>query len=271
MGTRSLLSPKIQLKVSGTYRNELTDGTVVSISQPNINFAQTLTDGVAANMANRCWQTSGTILAGEQATFDLYAMTGVDIGAGAGNDALGQSVLQECIVAIIIQNDNGVADAGDLEILPAASKGWTPIGSHTVATGGSLKGNGFLAKVQTAEGGLNVVDGTSHRITLRAVSGDVDYTIAILARDRDYESSSSSSSESSISSVSSSSSSLSSSVSSSSSSSQSASVSSISTSSSSESSISTSSVSSSSSSESSASSESHSSSSSSSESSSSVS
>jgi hypothetical protein len=161
----------------------------------------------------------------------------------------------EEIVLIAIVNENAVTAAGQLEVKPADSEGWDPIGIHTVALGGALRGQGSLVKVQLAESGFDITPANNHRITLKANGGAVNYSVYIIGRHDDGESSSSSSS---LSSLSSSSSSSSSSISTSSISTSSASSSSQSTSSSS---ISTSSESSSSSSMSSSSSQSESSSS----------
>jgi hypothetical protein len=207
MGTRSLTSAKITVLATGTLNNLLTDGTITaSASQPDLNYKPTIRNGVGDNEANRSYQASGTLANGEQATFDLATMAGTDIGAGSGVDALGQAIDFANIAAIIVRNDNAVDAVGDLEVFPASSHGWTPIGTHTVATGGSLQGQGILAKIQMSEGGFDVdVAGHSHRITLRANGGSVDYILYIMARSDDETSSSSSSSESSVSSSSSSS------------------------------------------------------------------
>jgi hypothetical protein len=251
MGTRSLSGTKITTKISGTLNN-LVDSSVSSqINVPNLNFSLSLANGVSANQANRSWQSINRTLAeGVQETLDLYDMAGLDIGAGEGKDGLGQDVVFEEIVVIHIFNENVVTAAGQLEVVPASSEGWTPIGSHTVASGGALKGQSWLTKGCPAEDAFDINEASSHRITFRAVGGSVTYSIYLLARHDDDESSSSSSTSSSSSSVSSVSSTSSSSSSSSSSSvsSLSASSSSISTSSSSSSSESSSSISTSSSS-----------------------
>lgn len=283
--TRSLSGPKISAKMSSTYQNTLTDLSVVSITQPSFNYAKTLTSGVEENQANRTWQSVNRVLENMyQEIFDLYDMSGIDIGAGVGMDALGQAVVFEEIVAIAIVNENAIGAAGELEIFPSTSNGWKPIGNHTVATGGALSGQGCLFKANVAAGGFDVEQAAGSRITIRANGGSVTYSIYIIARHDDEASSSSSSTSSSMSTSSTSASSgsssslssssmsaSSSSVSTSSMSTSSISISSISTSSSSTSSLSASSLSSSSLSSSSTSSTSSNSSSSQSESSSSVS
>lgn len=249
--TRNLSGPKLNVKLSGTYQNTLTDLAVVSITQPTLNYSKTLTGGVSANQANRVWESKNRTLADTyQEIIDLYDFTGVDIGAGAGKDALGLDIIMEEVIAIAIVNENLVTEDGQLEIFPSASNGWQAIGSHTVANGGALLGQGCLFKSNVAENGFNVEKDEGSRITLRASGGSVTYSIYILGRSDDEESSSSSSSTSSMSTSSTSGSSSSSSsrssisTSSTSSSSTSISTSSISTSSISTSSSSTSSVSS---------------------------
>ncbi len=243
---RSLSGAKIAVKLTASVVNTLNDTTAIQGSQPSLNFSANIADGISVGQANRGWHSkSRTILEDEQEVIDLATFEGLDIGAGDGNDCLGQALTLEEVVAIVVQNENAAGVAGHLEIVPADSEGWLAIGSHTVANGGALLAQGLLVKYQPAADGFDVA-GSNHRITFRAVGGDVSYGIYMLGRHDDEESSSSSSSLSS-SSVSTSSSSIStSSISTSSNSSSSISTSSSSTSSQSTSSQSTSSNSSSS-------------------------
>jgi hypothetical protein len=272
--SEQISSVKLQIKMTGSLTNTLTDGSAATVSCPNANYSDSITNGLGSGSADRSWQkVNGSIAEhGEQIVFDLEDMEGIDIGAGAGLDALGQAVDWENIVALIVVNENAAGAAGLLEVLPADDEGWTPVGSHTQAVGGALKPQGILCKYQPEEGGLDI-SATSHRLTLRAYGGAVTFSIYILARTGDLETSSSSVSSSSSSTSSTSSQSVSSSSSSISTSSSSGSMSSSSLTSSvsSASSVSSQSVSSSSSSTSSVSSVSSVSSSSSSQSSSSLS
>lgn len=224
---RSISGTKVTLNVSGSYINTLTDGTLTTIGHPQLGFSAILTSGIGDNQANRIWQSTGrTLVNFARETFNLNDMDGTtNIGAGAGNDSLGQTVDFEEIVGIFITNDNAVTADGLLEIIPDPdTNGWTPIGEHDVANGGALSGGGVLAKFAPAEAGFDVNPGTSENIRFRASGGDVTYSIYVIARNDDNESSSSSSSSistssSSVSSLSGESSSSSSSISTSSSSS----------------------------------------------------
>jgi len=197
MSDRSTSGARINWKLSGVFRNTLTDTTIPQVSQPDAAYNISLTDGVQASQANRVWQSkSRELSSGANEVLDLYDMGSIDIGGGAGADALGQPVDFEEIVAILITNDNGIAADGQLEIEPDATAGWTPIGIHTAATGGALRGQGCLAKAQPAEAAFDVEDAVSHRIKITANGGDITYSIFIFARNDDDDSSSSSSSSS---------------------------------------------------------------------------
>jgi hypothetical protein len=142
-------------------------------------------------------------------------MTGLDIGAGSGNDALGQALTVEEAVGIIIQHVSG---DGALQIEPGSSNALNCFGSGlTVANGGALKAGGCAMLWNPGADGIDL-SSTKKNLKFTAVSGDVVYSVFVLGRHDDDESSSTSSASSS-SSTSSSSSSASSSSSSSSSSS----------------------------------------------------
>ncbi|KKN88374.1 hypothetical protein LCGC14_0249370 [marine sediment metagenome] len=240
MANRSLTSPKVTLQVQATINNTMDDGVVASGAM-NGNVSDTLTNGVSVAQANRAFQWKNkTLDVGDPLDFDVYNFTGLDQGSGNQNDVVGQDLIMEEIVSIMIVNENAEGTAGELEISPSSVNGWTPIGTHTLATLGFLRAQAVLAKHQPDTDAFPVTNGSNHRIRLRALTATVTYSIYILGRHDDDESSSSISTSSSSSSISTSSSSQSSiSTSSSSQSSISTSSSSISTSS-----ISTSSVSS---------------------------
>jgi hypothetical protein len=221
MASRTTASAKVTLQMSATIQNTMIDGQVASGAM-NANTSDSLDNGAEANQVNRGWQWKNKVLtSGSSVVIDVYDMAGQDMGAGLGRDIVGQSLAIEEIVAIKIKNENSVIAAGQLEIEPNETDGWTPIGFHTVPLGNALRGDGVTMQYQPAEQGLDVVDGSASKIKLTAVGGNVTYSIYILGRSDDAVSSSSSSSISSSSLSSSSSSVTSSSSATSSSSSQS--------------------------------------------------
>jgi hypothetical protein len=185
MGTRRISGVNITVRLSGSLQNVLDDLSSVSVVQPSLNYSQSLSTGVGSGQANRSWQQSGTLADGAQVTLDLHDMVGIDLGAGAGLDALGQAINFDDLMTVLILNDNEVALPGRLEVLPASSEGWLPIGEHTLANGGALLGQGMLLKTQPNEAGFTVSPAaSSHRLTLRASGGPVDYYVGLLARDK---------------------------------------------------------------------------------------
>ncbi len=239
-------SAVVEVGFTATITNTLIDGFPAQVALTDTTIASgTIATGTNANQANRAWVDRNRTLAENVSdVIDLYDYAGQDIGSGLGRDGLGLPLTIEEIVTIAVKHESG---DGSLEIRPQpGGAGWTPIGEHTVANGGALKAGGSINKHQPHADGFGVTDGTNHLIRFTAVGGDLVYSVYVLGRHDDEESSSSSvsseSSSSSASSVRSSSSSASSVRSSSSSASSVRSSSSSSASSSSESSSSFSSV-----------------------------
>lgn len=210
MGTRSLTNGKLSVTLQASITNTLLDSSVASQAIGGQIYSKTITGGVDANQANRGWQVvSRTLASGADETLDLYDFLGIDIGAGEGKDGLGQACAFEEIVAIAIIHVSG---AGRLEInksLPHDPVTW--IGTHTVANGGALKAGGIRLYAEMDTDALDIQDGVSNKIKLTATGGAVVYSVYLLAKHDDDESSSSNLSSSSVSSLSSSESSVSSS------------------------------------------------------------
>jgi hypothetical protein len=241
-------STKLRLQFQPTITNTMVDGQQANCQLGGQLLNETLDSGASTDEANRAWEDLDRELASSATfTLDVHDMAGVDIGAGDGNDALGQAMDLEEIVTFIVQMDDASDVTGRLEITPAPLNGWEPVGENTVARGNALRAGGMLLRHQPHESAYDVADGASNRVLFTAVGGLCRFSIYIVGRNDDEVSSSSSSSSSSTSSGSSSSTSSNSSSSSSSSSTSSLSSSS-STSSANSSSSSTSSVNSSSSS-----------------------
>lgn len=243
-GTRSA-ELKLTIDFKGTIQNTLIDGQAATCAVGEKIVNTTYADGVSINKVSRLWEDRDReITSGNHHELDLFDFTGEDIGAGSGNDAIGQALSLQEVVTFIVKHESG---AGSLEIRPnAAANGWTPCPILTVALGGALKVGSSLVMHNPAEDAFSVSAG-SCIVHLKAVGGDVTYSVYVAGRhDTDESSSSSTSSLSSASSQSSSTSSSTSSFSSSSTSSVNSSSSSVNSSSSSTSTQSSSSSSSSS-------------------------
>lgn len=187
---------EIKLSFQSTIRNTLTNNDTASATVAGTVLTGKIDDGIAADEANRAWRTtSRTISANTNLDIDLYDFAGLDIGAGAGLDALGQELILEEIVTLILKHASGT---GRLEIMPSAPAGalaWAP--SLTVANGGALKAGGVLMLHQSDTDAFDVADGVSHVLRLRANGAAVTFDLYLLGRNDDEESSSSTSSSSS--------------------------------------------------------------------------
>jgi len=100
----------------------------------------------------------------------------LDIGAGAGDDNLGETHANSFINSIVIQND--ADSAGTLRINQTVANSWSGL------TGGStsvdLPAGGFFA-ISYGSGGNAVTDASSHLLQLDAVSGDCDATVIFVS------------------------------------------------------------------------------------------
>ncbi len=202
MAVRSITSAKVTAKITATIQNIMDDAQTAS-GQVSIGGDLKLNSGVSLNEASRGWQwihtaaNPKTISSGGTLVIDMFDFGSLDMGAGIGNDSVGQDLELLEIVAFMFKNANVDGVAGQLEIEPDPSNGWTPIGSHTVALGGALRAQGVYQKHQPDTQGFPVTDGVSHRVRLTANGGDVNVEITVLGRHDAEESSSSSSSVSS--------------------------------------------------------------------------
>lgn len=221
MGTRSASGQKVDLSIEGQLVNTLEDGGLASSNFAMTALAWSLDNGVSANEANRAWEKIDIELSGGGVVdIDIRNATGLDIGAGNGVDALGQTVLFEEIVALVVHHVSGDGSLQIQATAPSSPVSWIPTGACAVATGGALKAGGVRVWAENDTDGLDTTPLASE-IRFDASGGAVQFSVYIIGRhDDDESSSSSSSSGSSSSSSSSTNSSSSSSASSSSSSSQ---------------------------------------------------
>ena len=197
MGTRSAQNQNVTLDISATITNTLGDGGTAQASiAPNFLEAS-LDAGVSAGQANRAWEEIGiTITSGNTLDINLRTCGARDIGAGTGNDAVGQSVLHEEIVCLAIYKTGG---AGSLEInptLPTSPLTWLPLNTAVDALGGAIKTGGLRIWYDDDTDALDTSP-TAANVRFKAVDGDVTFNIYVLGRHDDDESSSSSSSSTS--------------------------------------------------------------------------
>jgi len=207
MGTRTATA-EVALKMQLTAINTLLDGSTASSIVGGQLIRQTLANGVNANQINRIWKMTGIEISdGGFTDFNISTMAGKDIGAGAGKDALGQTVdIEELVMLLVVNNGTGILEI-QATVPGAAAIVWMAGGAAADSNGGGIREGGFRMWYEPSEIGLDLVSGSSAVLRLSAASGGGavdDAHIYILGRNDDNESSSSSVSSSSSSSSSSS-------------------------------------------------------------------
>jgi len=194
MAIRSAES-EVKLIFSTTIKNTLGDGEVASVSLGDTVVSGKMTNGVEASQVSRAWKDKDRALSsGNTEDVDLYDFAAQDIGAGNGNDGLGQAMALEEVVTFCIKHVSGT---GSLELMPtnpANYATWVP--SLTVANGGALKAGGLILMHQPAADAFDITDASSHIIRIGANGGDLVYSLYVMGRHDDEASSSSSSSTS---------------------------------------------------------------------------
>lgn len=178
---RTLTLDRMLLSIAATYKNVLTD-LVEVIEAPSMSFTDTLATGTGADQADRLWSSAGRVLtSGSGETIDLYDLAAINIGAGAGLDALGQSFALAEIACLAIKN-------------LASSVGNLLIGGEgTAATWNSLFDGSDTAKLTLRPGGVfvayapvdpayAVADVANHLLRIAASGGDVTYDILFIGR-----------------------------------------------------------------------------------------
>jgi hypothetical protein len=160
----------IMLKLTSVQTLTTTDGAVVASNTTDKVIIRQIDipDGVGAGHASRAWSSARRFLAsGASETLDFYQFTGIDIGAGVGNDAIGLPLLLENIMSLIVTLDEG---PGRLEITPGAANPANFVGSLTVANGGALNEGGTRVY---HEPGMDVLDlsATKRNVNSRRSAG----------------------------------------------------------------------------------------------------
>jgi len=117
-----------------------------------------------------------TITSGTSLTIDLYDLGTLDVGAGAGDDNLGETHANSFINSILIQSDS--TSTGTLRINQTVTNGWTGL------TGGStsvdLPANGFFA-ISYGSDGEAVADASNNIVQIDAVGGNVVATVLFVS------------------------------------------------------------------------------------------
>ena len=172
MGTRSVTAT-IRATLAMSVNNLLSDGEKTPTVDLGAALTTALTSGTGAAQCDRGWSEYERDLAsGANEALDLFDFAGRDIGAGAGNDALGQAMALAEVVCFVVYN----AGPGSLTVAPDATNGWSQIGTEVIKAGG------YKLLFAPTDPAYTVVDASSHRVNFAAASGDCTYDVHIAGR-----------------------------------------------------------------------------------------
>lgn len=182
-----IANPVITAVMKATLQN-LVDGDTLTASVAQ-GFEATpstaLTNGTGANQADVIWSDqSRTLSASATENVDVYDLGTIDIGAGAGLDALGQAVANAEVVGVVVKVDSS---SGGTLLIGGEGSGaaWNSIfnGSDT-ATLGPIGAGGFVVLYNPVDPAFAVADTTNHLLKFAEAGGasSVTYSIGLIAR-----------------------------------------------------------------------------------------
>lgn len=183
--SESLKSFNVGASLAATLQNAIDGGAqTASVPQGSSYTPETnLATGTSANQADRVWSDAGrTLNSGSNETIDMYDLGSLDIGGGAGKDALGQAFALAEVVAILIVNRK--ASVGNLTIGgDGTTAAWnSAFGGSDTAVSPAIPPGGWWMLFVPSDPALVVTDVTNHLLKLAASGGNVTYDITIIGR-----------------------------------------------------------------------------------------
>lgn len=171
----------VKVTLTGNLKNTLTDGQSVTTSI-GVSVNVPLTNGTSASQFNRGWQSlTRTLNSAATEDIDMYDLGSLDVGAGAGEDALGLTLTATAVVAICIENK--ATSAGTLLVGgKAATTAWnSPFNADDNAKL-SIPPSGGVLLWATGGTAFAVADTTNHLLKLEASGGICNFSVCIFFR-----------------------------------------------------------------------------------------
>ena len=196
MATLSTVSHSFSFAIQASITNTLDSGKSASSSFQHELVAASIATGVSASQISRAWEETISLSESSSVTVDLRNMTGRDVGAGSGNDALGQPLTIEEVVCLVIEVTTGPGTLDVNTTLPTNHLSWVPQYTCQTAAGGGIGEGGMRVWFEPNTQGLDV-ETLEKNVRFDAVGGDVTFRVLVFGRHDDDESSSSSVSSSS--------------------------------------------------------------------------
>lgn len=194
MGTRQAVA-RISIQLESTIKNILDAGHTPEHKVGGPLIADNLKNGAEVDQSNRAIRRTWTISSGNSEDIDVFDFGSVDIGAGTGNDALGQSWDAEELVLFYLMQTAGDGRCEVNVSSPSNPLPWMP--TLTVANGAALRNNAGFLFYSRASDAFPVTDASAHTVRLTANGGDVTVDLILFGRNDDNPSSSSASSSTS--------------------------------------------------------------------------
>ncbi len=176
------LTATIKASVAGTWINTLTnsEGSVAYPFSKEIKLSTT--DGTTTGKADQVWASKGRSLSGASAEdIDCFDLGSINIGTGAGENALGNAMTFAEIVLLFVENNS--TSTGNLTIgNKNATTAWqTPFNASDTGAVGPIKPGGFFMLCEGADPAFAVADTSDHLLTMTS-SDTLTYDIYIIGR-----------------------------------------------------------------------------------------
>lgn len=178
MGTRSA-NLKVGLTLSGAAQNKLLDNGSACFNLSEV-INKELKNGVAAGEIDRLWRDEARALPVGSEVIDVYDFAAQDIGAGLGNDPLGQPMALEEIALILITNksETGTLLVGGEGSAAAFSSPFSGDDNAILA----VPPLSTVMLCSENKPGYDVEDVNNHLLKFEAVVADVTYDLIIAGR-----------------------------------------------------------------------------------------
>lgn len=180
--TLSSIQVTAQLKATVNNAIDASGGANTAACVQGDTFQLSLTTGTGADQADRAWEDQNRSLAsGATEDLDLYDLGSIDIGGGAGNDALGQAFTNAELVAILVRNRSTSAGTLNVGGKSAVTAFNSVFGSDDEAIL-SLPPGGIILLACPDDTAWAIADTSNHLLQMEASGGDVTYDVAALFR-----------------------------------------------------------------------------------------
>jgi hypothetical protein len=172
---------QLDVRLTGSYKNELTDLQTPYVALDAGTTKIAITDGTGDNQGDRLWSSKSRDLAiGVSETIDVFDFAGVDLGAGAGRDQLGQTMALAEMIEVMVKVRRG--SAGVLEIDTSLANGWTTLLDGVVRLKATSTQDAVFVILVPADGVGTITDGSNHLLKFTAVGGAVEYDVHLAGR-----------------------------------------------------------------------------------------